>query len=1102
MKKWIKKVTVLSIAATMALSTVPKNTLAAAYDPEIGYKTLEAEVRFWEDKKPPIGFYINASSRYILETVTEPKMGSTFGEWSVMDLLRGMYTGYDYINHIPSNYFDDYIGRIEEYVDNVNGMLDRNKSTEWSRLTLALSALGYDIRNVADYDFVKELSKSHEFSYKQGINGPIWEIISLNTGGYELYPLEDLDALENPEDINTFGKMIDYILSNEITQTNGTVGGWALSGDIPDTDITGMALQALAPYYLDEDRYEETGATTSFEDFAMAVERGILVLDDLQQDNGGFESWGTLNSESTVQVIVALTAMDIDPLDDSIKLPYVGETINFLADGDYEDGVYSDNMIDALLAFWAPGSGSSPEVGGFKHVTTGFDGGGGSGTTVNAMATDQALYGLIAYDRFLENENPLYDMSDMINGEYRNMDAAEYDIEFIGSDGVTIDEDEASPYALITLPTEDDVVSWNTEEDGTGTKYLPNENLIMPEHDIELYAQYEETANIQGIIEAISLIDALPAPENLTRDHANQVALARAAYEKLLEDERAQVTNHSKLATIEGELNELNAKYDEDLKVTNLIMTIDSLPSPDKITIDYEIAVHNARREYNALTAEQRLQITNLVKLETMEAKIAILLEEAKKADEKAIEEADKKPVTPTPTPTPEVKPTQPSGGGGGGGGGGGASKAVKDLNTTISKLPSLKDLTVDDVEAVRKARIYFDSLSESDQKKVSGLYRDKLFELEAKLIELNVYALEREDFEDAANSTTYHEMVIKGDKLAVESNKTAGAFEVQIPADVFTSTEQDNLKTLEITDPRGVQVQLNLAELTKQIDSIPSFKEINVEVSQYNFDTGAFNVNLQALNEKDVAYPITADKGYMKVKVPLKFFVDGKALNEKVLLKSTDGTLSAISHVMTDTHVTLNLKQAGTFVFAEPNVEFNDIDNLSTKEEVLYLANRQIIKGKGDGVFDPHAEITRAQFARMISRALGLVPSDAEVPFTDVRGKDYEKDVQALYEAGITTGKTATTFNPQDTVTRQQAALIMTRILKYAEVDTDAIVANTNFKDSNKMSKDVLDAVGLLNSLDIMTGNTEREFMPSGHLTRSHMAKILKRTLGVSELM
>ena len=66
-----------------------------------------------------------------------------------------------------------------------------------------------------------------------------------------------------------------------------------------------------------------------------------------------------------------------------------------------------------LLTFYALNSGKATGVGGFKHVTTGDDGGGGAGTSVNVMATDQALYALIAYDRFLQKELPLYRRMDM-----------------------------------------------------------------------------------------------------------------------------------------------------------------------------------------------------------------------------------------------------------------------------------------------------------------------------------------------------------------------------------------------------------------------------------------------------------------------------------------------------------------------------------------------------------------------------------------------------------------------------------------------------------------------------------------------------------------
>lgn len=238
-KKFIRALTSVILVFILVMNMFPSIVSAIAYDQGEDYKKLE--IRFWEDNQPELGFYINASAKYILETVTEPNMGSIFGEWSVMDLLRGLYTGYDYVNHIPSNYFEDYISRIEDYVIEKDGNLNRNKSTEWSRLILTLTALDYDITNVAGkYDFIEKLSSSHRFSYRQGINGPIWEIIAMNTRNYAF------EEQTNNPDVNTFGKMINYILDKEIIQKNGTVGGWALAGfgpnQFPDVDITGMAL--------------------------------------------------------------------------------------------------------------------------------------------------------------------------------------------------------------------------------------------------------------------------------------------------------------------------------------------------------------------------------------------------------------------------------------------------------------------------------------------------------------------------------------------------------------------------------------------------------------------------------------------------------------------------------------------------------------------------------------------------------------------------------------------------------------------------------------------------------------------------------------------
>ena len=471
MRKWW-------IIGIIAMLLMPLQVDAAAYDPQTATENKKELALQFYDKKPDVGFYLNSAASYILETTPNPGFGTIQGEWSVFSLLRGMYTGAHYMELIPAQYFENYVKKVEQEVAKKEGNLDRNKSTEWSRTILSLTALGQDITNVSGHNFIEKLSESYKFSYRQGINGPIWETIAMNTGNYQF-----IKNASN-EDQNSFSKMIDYILAKEIIQVDGTIGGWALSGKVPDPDITGMALQALAPYYLDRNLYEALEPSQPYETMAIAVERAVATLANLQVANGGYRSWGTLNSESTAQVIVALTSLQIDPLSDTVALPKINRTVSFIQPGEVRDGVWTNNMIDALLTFYALDSGKATGVGGFKHVTTGDDGGGGAGTAVNAMATDQALYALIAYDRFLQKELPLYRMMDMQNGEYKTMKPKQVTLTYVHQDG-KIQKQSYAPYEQVTLV---DGNGWG-KSPVAETSYHGQSAFVMPRESIVLYEQ-------------------------------------------------------------------------------------------------------------------------------------------------------------------------------------------------------------------------------------------------------------------------------------------------------------------------------------------------------------------------------------------------------------------------------------------------------------------------------------------------------------------------------------------------------------------------------------------------------------------------------------
>ncbi len=178
----------------------------------------------------------------------------------------------------------------------------------------------------------------------------------------------------------------------------------------------------------------------------------------------------------------------------------------------------------------------------------------------------------------------------------------------------------------------------------------------------------------------------------------------------------------------------------------------------------------------------------------------------------------------------------------------------------------------------------------------------------------------------------------------------------------------------------------------------------------------------------------------------------------------------------------------------------FTDIDNVFSKDEILALYAAGITTGTSATTFSPNRNITRAQFAVMIARALNI-SSNKETAFTDVKGKWYEKEVQALSEIGIVKGVNATTFNPNANITRQQAAAIILRMLEYkgykVTVDKNALT----YKDANKVFDYAKQAVSELQALDIMTGSNGY-LNPQSNLTRAQMAKILKRSLELVNLI
>ena len=270
-----------------------------------------------------------------------PTVGSTGGEWMVIGLARSGRT-------VPAGYYDNVVEYVKAKAD-ANERLHPAKVTDNARVILALTAIGKDVTNVGGHNLLKGLDNM-DYVQTQGINGPIFTLIALDSHNYPT--MGDV----------TREKLIQVILAAQLAD-----GGWDLSADKADPDMTAMAIQALAPYY-------KTNETVK-----AAVDKALEALSALQRNDGGFGSWGTVNSESCAQVIVALTALGIDPTADS----------RFVKNG--------LTVLDALAGFYVTG-------GGFRHTANGER---------NGMATEQGYYALAAYYRFANAQTRLYDMTDV-----------------------------------------------------------------------------------------------------------------------------------------------------------------------------------------------------------------------------------------------------------------------------------------------------------------------------------------------------------------------------------------------------------------------------------------------------------------------------------------------------------------------------------------------------------------------------------------------------------------------------------------------------------------------------------------------------------------
>lgn len=296
---------------------------------------------------------LKKGNKYLLDDQTKASAGSSGSDWTAF--LAAKYG----LEDDEKGYLESLENSVERKYRENPEKLSRNRATEWHRTALTVLACGGDPTCFGTDTEGKNINLVKDGTYecavgrpwRQGINGAAYALLILDSENYQIPE----NAAFTREDI------VSYILSREIKN-----GGFALTGNLPDPDVTAMVLQALAPYKENPDVKE-------------TVSRGVNVLSHMQDESGAYKSYGTLNAESTSQVIIAVTSLGIDPFTDKRFISSEGKT-----------------LFDGLMQFHL-------SSGGFSHTNDGI---------LNGMACQQAALALTALLRSISGKPPLFVMED------------------------------------------------------------------------------------------------------------------------------------------------------------------------------------------------------------------------------------------------------------------------------------------------------------------------------------------------------------------------------------------------------------------------------------------------------------------------------------------------------------------------------------------------------------------------------------------------------------------------------------------------------------------------------------------------------------------
>lgn len=190
---------------------------------------------------------------------------------------------------------------------------------------------------------------------------------------------------------------------------------------------------------------------------------------------------------------------------------------------------------------------------------------------------------------------------------------------------------------------------------------------------------------------------------------------------------------------------------------------------------------------------------------------------------------------------------------------------------------------------------------------------------------------------------------------------------------------------------------------------------------------------------------------------------------------------------------ITADISHFSTYGIFEFNKQYDDVANGHWAHTAVDdLSRKLIVQGVDDHSFDPERSVTRAEFAALLVRALGLREAST-TPYQDVKSSDwFASEVAIAHQSGIVTGMTDTIFNPNGTVSREQMATMLVRAYLTKHPDAKEQTGNSKFSDFMSVQEWAKPFVNQAAQLGLVTGREADVFAPLAILSRAESAQAI----------